>query len=154
MSAPAAKPLNARQQKFVDALLADPTCTHVEAYIRAGYSKHTAKQGGHDLSRHPGVIAALAAARQKLAEERHQASEDAAIDARWFLLRAVETYRKAEKDRDRKASVSALTLIGKHLGLTEKRVRFVFDDPADALARLRAMPPAERKAAVIEMLAG
>jgi phage terminase small subunit len=73
--------LTPKQWRFVEEYLID-TCAG-KAAIRAGYSKKTANQQGHILLSHPGIMAAIDAA--KVAR-----SERTEIDADWVLRRLAE----------------------------------------------------------------
>lgn len=142
---PTLRALNFREQRFVDALVADPSCTQTDAAIRAGYSVKTAKQTGSELMARPHIKAAVAAARQAMAQK-------AESDGVYVLRRLKENDTKAYSNDDVAASNGALSLIGKMAGLFEKRVRISFDDPAALVAHLRALPLDQRRAAILEIL--
>lgn len=78
--------LTPKQRRFVEEYLLD-TCAG-KAAIRAGYSKKTANQQGHILLSHPGIAAAIDAAKVKRSERTE-------IDADWMLQRLVD---EAEAD--------------------------------------------------------
>lgn len=61
------KPLRPKQQRFVAEYLIDLNAT--QAAIRAGYSKHTAKQQGARLLTDADIAAAVANSRQRVAEK-------------------------------------------------------------------------------------
>lgn len=143
---PDLRPLNTREQRFVDALIADPSCTQTAAAMRAGYATRSAKAMGSEIANRPHVKAVLAAAREAR-------SERAEADGAYVLRRLKENDRKAYANDDVAASNGALSLLGKAAGLFEKRIRVSFDDPAAMLAQLEAMP-LEKRAEVIRSLLG
>lgn len=115
--APAApKPLSAREQMFVAALLADREMNQTNAAIAAGYSPRTAKSVGSEVANRPHVKAAIETAQAKR-RARLQ------VDGDWIVRRAVTTYRKAHEAGDYSPAVSALTLIGKLQGLLADRLK-------------------------------
>jgi phage terminase small subunit len=63
----ASRPLNAKQQRFVDEYLIDLNAT--QAAIRAGYSGKTAEQIGYQLLQRTSVAEAVAAGKAALAEK-------------------------------------------------------------------------------------
>lgn len=78
--------LTPKQAAFAREYLIDLNAT--QAAIRAGYSKRSAQEQGSQLLSHPGVMAAIDAAKL-------QRSERTEIDADWMLRRLVE---EAEAD--------------------------------------------------------
>ena len=56
--------LTEREEKFLHAMLLDPT-SPTECYIKAGYSHKAAKTGAHRLMKKPFIAAALAKARDE-----------------------------------------------------------------------------------------
>ena len=81
---PTLRALNFREQRFVDALVADPSCTQTDAAIRAGYSVKTAKQTGSELMARPHIKAAVTAARSGMADKAQL--DGAAVLARWWAV--------------------------------------------------------------------
>ncbi len=73
--------LTPKQRRFVEEYLLD-MCAG-KAAMRAGYSARTANQQGHLLLDHPGIMAAIDAAKIKR-------SEKVGVDAEWVLQRLVE----------------------------------------------------------------
>ncbi|WP_247522984.1 terminase small subunit [Bradyrhizobium sp. 145] len=78
--------LTPKQARFVQEYLLDLNAT--QAAIRAGYSQRTAQEQGSQLLSHPGVVAAIDAAKLKRSERTE-------VDADWMLRRLVE---EAEAD--------------------------------------------------------
>ena len=72
--------LTPKQQRFVEEYLLD-MCAG-KAAARAGFSRKTANQQGHILLDHPGIKAAIDAAKLKR-------SEQTGVDAEWVLRRLV-----------------------------------------------------------------
>lgn len=137
--------LTALQQRFVAALVRDPSLTYTAAAQLAGAGKSRARQSGSEWAHDPKVKAALDAIRK--------AAEDKAESDLVFVKRRLrENDTKAYGADDIGASNGALGLFAKVTGLTEKRVRITFDDPAAMLAQLKAMPMEERKRVILEML--
>lgn len=136
--------LTAMQQRFVAAMVADPTRTYTLAARIAGSPQ--ARKQGSAWAQDPKVKAALDAIR-KAAEDKAES------DLQFVKRRLVENDTKAYTADDIGASNGALGLYAKVTGLTEKRVRISFDDPAAMLAQLKAMPREERKKVILDMLA-
>lgn len=63
---PEEKPLTILQESFVEEYLADTKLNAMEAAIRAGYSKKTAKMAGHNNLRKPNVRAAIQKRRKEM----------------------------------------------------------------------------------------
>lgn len=123
-------PLNAKQERFCQEYLIDLNAT--QAAIRAGYSQETARSIGHENLTKPDIS-------DRIAELQAERAENLKIDASYVLKQAVEihrrcmqevrplTDRKGEQIRDddgmplyvfdAKGAVSALTLVGKHVGV-------------------------------------
>jgi len=102
--------LTPKQARFVHEYLADLNAT--QAAIRAGYKEKNAYQVGSENLRKPQIQQALQEAR----EAREKASM---ITAEWVLKeisKIAENEEEAARDR-----LKALELIGKHLGMWEKR---------------------------------
>lgn len=88
--------LTARQQRFVEEYLKDPTNAGMAAQ-RAGYSEKTCYEQGYQLLRHPAVSA-------RIQEAMDQRAERAQVDADFVLNTILETInrcRQAEPVRDR-----------------------------------------------------
>jgi len=137
--------LTAKQQAFVAALVRDPSLTYTAAARLAGASPHRAGITGTEWANHPKVKAALNAIRKT-------AETQAESDLVFVKRRLKQNDEKAYDSDDIGASNGALGLYAKVTGLTEKRVRITFDDPAAMLAQLKAMPIEERKRVILEML--
>lgn len=102
--------LTPKQARFVHEYLVDLNAT--QAAIRAGYKEKNAAQTGAENLRKPQIQQALQEAR----EAREKASM---ITAEWVLKeisKIAENEEEAARDR-----LKALELIGKHLGMWEKR---------------------------------
>ena len=136
--------LTAAQQRFVAALVADPTRTYTAAAKIAG-SPQPRKQGS--------LWASLPVVKAALDSVRRAAESKAESDLAFVKRRLVENDTKAYSSDDIGASNGALGLYAKVTGLTEKRVRISFDNPEAMLAQLKAMPREERKRVILEMLA-
>jgi len=137
--------LTAKQQRFVAALVRDPSLTYTAAAKLAGAKPSRAGITGTEWARDPKVKAALDTIRRT-------AEAKAESDLVYVKRRLKQNDRKAYKADDIGASNGALNLFAKVTGLTEKRVRITFDDPAAMLAQLKAMPIEERKRVILEML--
>jgi phage terminase small subunit len=128
----ASRPLNAKQQRFVDEYLIDLNAT--QAAIRAGYSAKTASQGAAQLLANIKVRAAVDAAIAKRSGNLEITAEK--------VLRDLEASRlAAAKDGQHSAAIRASELQGKHVGMfvdrsetviTERMVVRAPDRPADA----------------------
>jgi len=97
--------ISPRRQRFVEEYLADLNAT--QAAIRAGYSRHTAKQQGSRLLTNVDVSRAIAQGQLELAE-RTQANET------FIVAELVEIATNGEKTSDR---IRALELLGKRIGM-------------------------------------
>jgi len=111
------KPLPLKQQRFVDEYLADPNLNATQAYIRAGYKGrgHTAEVEASKLLRKPEIKRAISEAQAK---RSHATQTDAEYVVRRLRL---EAEREGE-DASHAARVSALGLLGRHLGMFVDRV--------------------------------
>ena len=102
------KPLSSisdRRLRFVHEYRIDSNAT--QAAIRAGYSRHTAKQQGSRLLTNVDVSRAIAQGQLELAE-RTQANET------FIVAELVEIATNGEKTSDR---IRALELLGKRIGM-------------------------------------
>jgi phage terminase small subunit len=138
------KPLNPKQQRFVDEYLIDLNAT--QAAIRAGYSERTARAIGAENLTKPDIAAAIDAKRMKVAEK-------AELSVAWVLerLRAVaERCMQSEPVLDKRgepvmvetsagdlapaftfqaaAANRSLELLGKHLGMFPDKVEHTGKD--------------------------
>ena len=100
--------LNARQQAFVREYLIDLNAT--QAAIRAGYSPATAKQIGSRLLTHVDVSAAVVEAQAGRAR-RTEVTQD------WVVKRLAEEADDRGRGASHAARVSALKLLGEHVGM-------------------------------------
>jgi hypothetical protein len=99
--------LSTRRTRFVAEYLIDLNAT--QAAIRAGYSRHTAKQQGSRLLTDVDVSRAIAQGQRELAE-RTRANET------FIVAELVEIATSGEKTSDR---IRALELLGKRIGMWE-----------------------------------
>lgn len=164
--------LTAKQQRFAAEYLVDLNAT--QAATRAGYSARTARQVGHELLRHPGIAEAIAAG-QASRTTRTEITQDMVLqelgriafaDPRkvmsWgpdgVVLRDSSELTDGEaalvgevaetKDGIRLKTapkVTALELLGRHLGMWKEKVEVDASDRlADVLAaidgRTRGIP--------------
>lgn len=124
--------MNEQQKRFVEEYLKDLNATR--AAIRAGYSKKSAAQQGHELLRNPKVAAALTAAMEKRSA-RTEITQDKVVE------RLKHLSVKAEEAGQFAAAISAEVSLGKHVGMfTEKvevsgRVEVDSSDIAQAIER-------------------
>lgn len=102
------KPLTEKQKRFVDEYLIDLNAA--QAAIRAGYSEHTAKEIGCENLTKPNVAAAVKAAIDKR-------SDAAQVDAEYVVRRLRMEAEREGDEASHSARVSALGLLGKHLGM-------------------------------------
>ncbi len=100
--------LTHKQRAFVQEYLVDLNAT--QAAIRAGYSPKTANVIACETLTKPYVAEAIQQALDKRAE-RTEVSQD------WVLQQLVDTQDAAYADKQFSASIRALELIGKHLGM-------------------------------------
>lgn len=146
---PPARPLNLRQQRFVQEYLVDGVAS--AAARRAGYSGKSAVSAGHQLMRRPGVLAAIEAERARRA--RPLTREEAAARLRAIAEASVLDYARPGKDgaleldlwrleRDRGAAVKALSVVEKTdpaSGVVTRTVGFTLADRSAALIKLLPM---------------
>ncbi len=105
------KPLNARQQRFVDEYLVDLNAT--QAALRAGYSPKTAHVIGSENLKKPAIAAVVA-----------EALSEKGTKTRLTELMVIEGLLEIACDWEapRSARVSAWGLLGKHLGMFKERL--------------------------------
>ena len=103
-----------RQKRFVEEYLVDLNAT--QAAIRAGYSKRTAEQQGHQLLKKTSVSRAIQTGCVKRAE-RTKLSQDVVING------LLDEAQLKGKGANHGARVAAWTALGKHLGMFEEKVR-------------------------------
>ena len=114
--------LTNRQARFVEEYLKD--CNAKEASIRAGYARRRAKQQGWTLLRHPKVATALEAA-MAARSGRTEVSIDRVI--RELALVAFgapgdfPAWQEAKQPPRFRDKLRALELVGRHLGLWDKK---------------------------------
>lgn len=137
--------LTAREQAFVAAKLANPSCSDKDAIIAAGAPARSAKTVGHEVAHRPHVKAALECARQASIAKAERSAE-AVVTLLW------DNAEDARKAGEYGTSTQAASVLAKVYGLLEKRVRLTVDNPDAALAQLKAMPKAERVKVLRELL--
>ena len=103
--------LTAQQELFCQEYVAEPIAK--QAAIKAGYSKHTAKQQGQRLLTNVDVKARIAELR-KAREERTGITQD------WALERLKREAEFEGEGSSHAARVSALSLAMKHLGMLKE----------------------------------
>lgn len=108
------KPITRRQQRFVDEYLIDLNAT--QAAIRAGYSKATAGQLGAQLLKNLKVLSAI----QKAQDARSKRTN---VTADWVIARLMAEAELTGEGASHAARVTALTQLGRHLGLFEDKVK-------------------------------
>lgn len=122
--------LTPKQAAFVREYMIDLNAT--QAAIRAGYSEKTANRIGAENLSKPVI--------QEAIQQRHKAAEEkCAVTVEWILSEIAKIAQDEEvKTADR---LKALELLGKHLGLWEKRqedgehvVHVLFEDGLESWA--------------------
>ena len=108
--------LTNKQERFVQEYLIDLNAT--QAAIRAGYSKHTAKDIGCENLAKPNIADAIAIAQEKL-EQQTQVSQSMVLEG---LLKEAELTGEGATHG---ARVTAWTQLGKHLGMFVERTENV-----------------------------
>jgi Terminase small subunit len=110
--------LTAGQQKFVDNLLSDPQMNATLAYIKAypRSDSESAARSGPRLLKNADVLFALNQARSERAK-RVEVDQDFVIQA------LVKESTREGKDTSHSARVSALGLLGKHLGMFADKLK-------------------------------
>jgi len=101
-----------KQIRFCKEYLVD--CNATAAAIRAGYSRKTAKEMGHENLTKPHIAELLKKAQDVLAK-RSEISVD------WIIRRLRKNHRLAMEKGDIGQSNRALELIGKHLGMFKSK---------------------------------
>lgn len=132
--------LTAKRLAFVDEYLVDLNAT--QAAIRAGYSAKTAIVIANQLMAVPEIKAAIAA-RQQARVERTEITQD------YVLQRLKAEAEYCGEGASHGARVSALNLLGKHVGMFVERldVKHSVDTERDALADRLVELIARRRAA-------
>ena len=118
--------LTPKQQRFVEEYLVDLNAKR--SAIRAGYSEHTAEQQGYQLLQNPSVESEI----QRLMEERSKRTD---VDADYVIQHLKHIVESAKSDS---ACVSALGLLGKHLGLYTDKIETTETGPA---TKIIVLPP-------------
>ena len=120
--------LRPKQRAFVNEYLKDLNAT--QAAIRAGYKEKTAGAIGAENLQKPKI-------QQAIKEARADREKNSKITVEWVLARIASIAEDPEaQQRDQ---LKALELIGKHLGMWEKRqdeeapgIRVIFQNEAEA----------------------
>jgi phage terminase small subunit len=101
-----------KQIRFCNEYIRD--CNATAAAVRAGYSKKTAKEIGHENLTKPHIATLLERIQSELAV-RTETSAD------WVVRSLRENHEQAKDNGDLAQSNRALELIGRHLGMFGKR---------------------------------
>jgi len=144
--------LTPKQQRFVDEYQIDLNAT--AAASRAGYSKNTAAEQGHQLLQKTSIIEAVQVA-QLAVSKRVEVTVDDVVAG---LLAEAED----KKDGTAGSRVAAWTQLGKHLGMDRRDINLRLDRPpasemspeerAAELARVQAeLDAIEAKASAIDV---
>ena len=157
--APAGKPLNLRQQRFVQEYLVDGVAA--AAARRAGYSAKSSLYSGHQLVRNPRIKAAIEAGRAARAAPmtRREAIEGLRRIAEANVLDYARLGAGGSLDldlgrleRDRAGPVKGLTVTERtdaRTGAVTRTVAFTLADRSAALAKLLPMLEADEAAAAL-----
>src|SRR5258708_19508992 len=142
--------ISGKQQRFVDEYLVDSNAT--QAAIRAGYSKRSASSLGKQLLQNPPVLLAVTKARARLVEHVEVTQEFVVAKLVENLNRCMQAIPVLDKQGqetgeyryEANAAHRALELLGKHLGMFQGTVHFVFPErprlrPSHSL--ISAAPP-------------
>ena len=120
--------LRPKQRAFVYEYLKDKNAT--QAAIRAGYKPSTAGSIGAENLKKPKISAAI----KEALEDREKNSK---ITVEWVLARIASI--ATDPEAQQRDQLKALELIGKHLGMWEKRreeeapgIRVIFQNEAEA----------------------
>ncbi|HYE47805.1 MAG TPA: terminase small subunit [Caulobacter sp.] len=154
-AAPADKPLNLRQQRFVVEYLVDGVAA--AAARRAGFSRSQSRWQGTRMLKLARVQAAIAAARE--ARARPPCRQSVLAELRAIAFANVLDYARPEAggelvidlwklDRDRASAVRELSIVERtdpRTGEMVRTVRFKLADKAAALTRLAAMLADDRR---------
>ena len=132
--------LTEKQKNFCREYLVDLNAT--QAAIRAGYSKKTAGEMGHETLKKPQIQKQLQKTMNKRAEKTEITAEMVLKDINEIKTRTMRT----GKEFDAKSALKALELLGKHLVLFTDKIQHGFDDAT--LNMILSALPAEYAAAV------
>lgn len=119
--------LTAKQDRFVEEYLVDLNAT--QAAIRAGYSEKNADKIGPELLGKTRVSEAIQAAIRKRAERVEITQDMVTEELKKIGFAKAADYTDAELKYSNK--IKALELLGKHLGMFEKRDSFDIEDVDD-----------------------
>ena len=103
-----------KQIRFCNEYIRD--CNATAAAVRAGYSKKTAKEIGHENLTKPHIATLLREAQDRLAKRSDTSAE-------WVVRRLQENHQQARDSGDIAQSNRALELIGKHLGMFSSKAQ-------------------------------
>ena len=128
------KPLTNKQKRFADEYLIDLNGT--QAAIRAGYSKHAAKEIGYENLTKPHIQIYLGERQQALEEER-------GVTIKLLIDGLVDTYQRCRQKIavldvegketgvwrfDAPSAIRCLELLGKHLGMFKDKLELTGKD--------------------------
>lgn len=116
--------LTAKQERFVQEYLVDLNAT--QAAIRAGYSARTAYSMGQRLLKNVEVQAAIQAAMDKRSQ-RVEITQDTVVEE-LAKIGLAEAHDYSDADLKYSNKLKALELLGKHLGMFEKRDSYDVED--------------------------
>lgn len=119
--------LTAKQERFVQEYLVDLNAT--QAAIRAGYSSKTAYSMGQRLLKNVEVQAAIQKA-LKDRQARTEITQDTVVEE-LAKIGLADAHDYSDADLKYSNKLKALELLGKHLGMFEKRDSYDIEDVGD-----------------------
>lgn len=114
------KPLNPRQQMFVEAYFTNDY-NATEAARTAGYTGNNLNRVGHELLSKPHIRAAI----QKRADEK---LKEISLTEEYVVRKLVRTIEKAEQDNNLAAVLRGIELAAKNLGMLRDRTEITGKD--------------------------
>ena len=119
-----------RQRAFVRAYL---ECANAsEAARRAGYSQRTAYSQGYRLLRNVEIVG-------EIEQQTADAAKHVRVTVEWVLEGLARTYQEAFERGHYSAAVACLGLLGKHLGMFERRTPVPQLTQEERLQRLKVL---------------
>ena len=116
--------LTAKQERFVQEYLVDLNAT--QAAIRAGYSVRTARAIGQENLTKPDIQAAIQAALRDR-QTRTEITQDTVVEE-LAKIGLAEAHDYSDADLKYSNKLKALELLGRHLGMFEKRDSYDVED--------------------------